>query len=378
MKKLLYIVAAPTSMKSFLLPRVEWLKEDFELVCICSPGEGHEEVRAAGMRTIELPIVRRISLWQDMKSLWKLWRILRRENPDIVHSMTPKAGLLGMTAAYLAGVRIRIHTFTGLIFPWRHGFIRRVLWTTDAITCFFANVVNPEGEGVRVQLQAAGVTRKDMQIIAHGNINGVDSERFVPRWRREAKRRELGISDDEVVFAFVGRIVADKGISELVDNFCRLHAELPATRLILIGKEEQELDPLPDGVRQLLLTHPAIIYAGVQRDVEVWLAASDIFVLPSHREGFNNSLLEASVMGIPCITYDICGCNEAVTSNTGILIPPYDDKELYVAMRSLTVDSAQRAALGDLARTHVLKFFERRYVWQELRKFYTKLLCEFW
>ncbi len=117
MKKLIYIVASPTSMQSFILPRIGWLKEEYEVVCICSPGPEHEEAQKQGLHTIELPIARRISPWQDFKSLWALYRTLRREKPDMVLSMTPKAGLLGMAAAWLTGVRVRMHTFTGLIFP---------------------------------------------------------------------------------------------------------------------------------------------------------------------------------------------------------------------------------------------------------------------
>lgn len=373
MHKLLYIVAIPASLQSFVLPRMEWLKEEYEVLGICSPGPEHAELREAGMRTVELPIARHISPWQDLKSLWQLWRVLRKEKPDIVHSMTPKAGLLGMTAAFFAGVPVRMHTFTGLIFPWKAGLLRRILWTTDALTCLFANVVNPEGEGVKKQLQDAHVTRKPLPIIAYGNINGVDLDRFTPGKGRERQRKELNIDPGDIVFSFVGRLVKDKGIPELVECFIRLHTQHPSVKLVLIGHEERELDPLPEETRQLMQDCPAIICPGSQRNVETWLAASDIYVLPSHREGFCNSLLEAGAMALPSITYDICGCRDSVDKETGILVPPYDKEELYLAMLRLYMDPELRVALGRAARRKVQNKFDRVYVWAELRRFYEGL-----
>lgn len=292
----------------------------------------------------------------------------------MVHSMTPKTGLLGMTAAWLAGVKVRMHTFTGLIFPWRKGLLRRILWTTDAITCAFATIVNPEGEGVRKQLADGRVTRKKMHIIANGNINGVDLMRFTPGAGREEMRNKLSFEAQHVVFTFVGRLVSDKGIPELVASFVRLHAEHPEARLVLIGSEEPELDPLPEETRSIMKAHPAILCPGSQRNIPEWLAATDVFTLPSHREGFCNSLLEAGAMALPSITYDICGCNDSVDNETGILVPPYDEEALYTAMNQLFSAPARRQQLGQAARKRMEERFDRSYVWQELKAFYRKSL----
>lgn len=374
MKKLIYITAVPQSLRGFVLPRMEWLAEDYEVVGICSPGPEVEELRAGGMRVIEVPIARHISVWQDVKSLWRLWRVLRREKPDMVHSMTPKAGLLGMTAAWLAGVKVRMHTFTGLIFPWRKGLMRRILWATDAITCAFATIVNPEGEGVRRQLAEGRVTRKKMHIIANGNINGVDLSRFTPGAGREEMRTKLGYEPQHVVYTFVGRLVRDKGIPELVDCFARLHAVHPEARLVLIGSEEPELDPLPEATRRTMHEYPAIHCAGSQRNIPEWLAATDVYTLPSHREGFCNSLLEAGAMALPSITYDICGCNDSVDEETGILVPPYDAEALYAAMLRLCESPELCKELGHAARARMETRFDRRHVWRELRAFYQQAL----
>lgn len=374
MKKLIYIVAAPSSMQSFILPRIAWLKKEYEVICICSPGPEHEEARKQGLRTIELPIARRIAPRQDLKSLWALYRALRREKPDMVHSMTPKAGLLGMAAAWLTGVRVRMHTFTGLIFPWRRGLLHHILKMTDRLTCFFANVINPEGPGVKHLLEEAHITKKPLHIIANGNINGVDFQRFVPGQGRAEKRAELGYGDGDVVFSFVGRLVTDKGIPELVDCFVRLHREHPEAKLLLIGREEPEIDPLPEETRRQIRQHDAIYCAGAQADVVPWYAASDIYVLPSHREGFCNSLLEASAMNLPCITYDVCGCNDAVTSESAILVPPYDAHALLAALIRLDKDELLRQNLGNKARRNVEERFSRKLVWGELASFYRQHL----
>lgn len=376
MKKLIYITAVPQSLRGFVLPRIEWLTMEYEVVGICSSGPEVEELRAGGMRVIEVPIARHISPWQDVKSLWQLWWVLRKEKPDMVHSMTPKAGLLGMTAAWLAGVKVRIHTFTGLIFPWRKGLLRRILWATDALTCAFATIVNPEGEGVRKQLAEGKVTRKKMHIIANGNINGVDLTRFTPGAGREAMRSKLGFEVQHVVFTFVGRLVSDKGVPELVDSFARLHAEHPEARLVLIGSEEPELDPLPESTHRQMHEHLAILCPGSQRNIPEWLAATDVYTLPSHREGFCNSLLEAGAMALPSITYDICGCNDSVDNETGILVPPYDAEALYTAMTQLLCAPALRQQLGQAARKRMEERFDRRYVWSKLKEFYHKALIE--
>lgn len=373
MKKLIYIVAAPASMQSFILPRIGWLKEEYEVVCICSPGSEHEESRARGLRTIELPIARHISPWQDLRSLWALYWVLRREKPDMVHSMTPKAGLLGMMAAWLAGVKVRMHTFTGLIFPWRKGLLHHILKMTDRMTCFFANVINPEGPGVKRLLEEARVTKKPLHIIANGNINGVDLERFVPGKGRTEKRKELGYTDANVVFSFVGRLVKDKGIPELVGCFVRLYREHPEARLLLIGREEPELDPLPEATRRQM-QHEAIFCAGSQSDVAPWYAASDVYVIPSHREGFCNSLLEAGAMALPSITYDICGCNDVVTKDTGILIPPYEEYAIFDAMKFLVTNQFSRLELGKSAHSRIVQNFDRNQTWKTLRVFYNCVL----
>lgn len=369
MKKLIYIVASPTSMQSFILPRIAWLKKEYEVVCICSPGPEHEEARKQGLRTIELPIARRIAPWQDLKSLWALYRALRREKPDMVHSMTPKAGLLGMAAAWLTGVCVRMHTFTGLIFPWRTGLLHHILKMTDLLTCFFANVITPEDLSMKHLLEEVRITKKPLHIIANDNINGLDRRRLVPRRGRAGKRAALRYGDGNGVFSLVGRLVTDKGVPELEDCFMQLHREHPESRLLLIGREEPEVELLPDETNQQIRQHKAISCAGSQAGAVPWYAPSDIHVLPPHREGFCNSLLEAGAMELPCITYDVCACNDAVTPQCALLVPAYSKEDLYKAMRTSVEDKALDQRLGESPKTRGRAKVNGADAWEVLRMF---------
>ena len=178
-----------------------------------------------------------------------------------------------------------------------------------------------------------------------------------------------------VIGGFIGLAIF-QGWPELVDSFVRLHAEHPEARLVLIGPEEAELDPLPESTRSLMHKHPAILCPGSQRNIPEWLAATDVYTLPSHREVFCNSLQEAGAMALPSITYDICGCNDSVDNETGILVPPYDAGALYTAMKQLLCAPALRHQLGQAARKRMEERFDRRYVWSRLKEFYHKALIE--
>ncbi len=373
MKKLLYIVTEPTHMQSLILPLMERMNEEFDIVCICSADNVHIDARKVGVRTLKLPI-HSLSLWQSLKNLWFLWRTLRHEKPDIVHTLTPKAGLLGMSAAFLARIPARMHTFSDLIFPRMRGLSRLIPWMTDVVTCLLANVINPGGEEIQQLLRASHVTRKSLLLITQGNINGVNLKHFIPGKNRDEKREMLGIGKDAVAFVFIGNIVTEKGVAELVDAFCWLHQEHPNTRLILIGRDDIAPDLLPKGTRRKATSHPGIICAGEQYDAETWLAAGDVYVHPSHHEGHSHYLLWAGAMGLPVITYDVRGCRGIVNAETGIVIPLRDYSALYEGMLQLINHPTKRLSLGLAARHHIEKHFDSQHVCQELKKIYQELV----
>ena len=294
----------------------------------------------------------------------------------MVHSITPKAGLLSMLAAKLAGVPVRMHTFTGLVFPTATGVKQKVLIWTDRLTCACATCVNPEGEGVKRDLMAYKITKKPLHVIANGNVNGIDVEYFKPteELRQEAQRV---MKRDVFTFVFIGRVVRDKGINELVKAFERLYGENPAIRLVVVGSFEEKLDPVLPEVRDIMRGCLGIEMVGYQKDVRPFLLASNVLVLPSYREGFPNVVMQAGAMELPCIVTNINGCNEIIIPNeNGIIIPPRDEKALYEAMKYAVEHPEEVMKMGEKARPLVVERYEQHIVWDALLKEYNELLHE--
>lgn len=373
-KKILRISTVPMSLNLVLKGQLRMINEVYELVAVSSPGKDLEEVaQREGVRTVELPMERRISLWKDFKSLVAMIRLIRKEKPWMVHSLTPKAGLVSMMAAKLCCVPVRIHTFTGLVFPTATGLKRKILMFTDRLTCSCATLVNPEGQGVKRDLEQYHICRKPMQIIGNGNVNGIDMAYFqrTEEVMQEAEKyRKPGVT----TYCFVGRIVGDKGINELVAAFDRLYQENQKIRLLLVGPFEEELDPVTPETRQKIENHPAIEAAGWQSDVRPFLAASDIFVLPSYREGFPNVLMQAGAMGLPCIATDINGSNEIVLQGkNGVIIPSKSEDALYVVMKETVNEPERWDEMASNARESIGSRYEQQAFWKELKAFYASL-----
>lgn len=373
-KKVLRITTVPISLKLLLEGQLNMLNRDYEVVAVSSPGKELEEVgKREGVRTEAVCMERRIALVQDFKSLVDLIRLIRKERPWMVHTMTPKAGLLGMLAAWICKVPVRIHTFTGLVFPSTVGLKKQLLILTDRITCACATFVNPEGKGVKDDLVRFGITRKKLHIIGNGNVNGVDVD-FFDRTDEVLLRAQTIRKEGSFTFCFVGRIVGDKGINELVEAFLKLVSEFPACRLILVGNFEEKLDPVMPVVRQIIFKNERIVFAGWQDDIRPYLAASDVFVFPSYREGFPNVVLQAGAMGLPCIVTDINGSNEIIYDRVnGLIIPPRDKDALWKAMRFMIMNEAVSKEMAGRSRDFIVKRYNRRFVWDKLLQLYHNL-----
>ena len=345
----------------------ELTNEGYEVVALSSPDDELRELgEREGVRTIGVAMERRICLWKDFVSLIKLTRVLRQEKPDMVHSMTPKAGLLCMMAAKMAGVPIRLHTFTGLVWPTATGFSRRVLMMTDKMTCACATHIVPEGEGVKQDLQRC-ITKKPMRVLGYGNVRGVN----LNYWKR---RNDKG-KDQPFTFVFVGRIVHDKGIDEMVSAFIRLNHVYHDTRLLLVGRYEENLDPVSSETKQLIDTSDAIEAVGMQRDVRPFYEQSDVLVFPSYREGFPNVVIEAGAMDLPSIVTDINGSREIIENGkNGVIVPPRDDQALFDAMKWMVEHSDERKAMVANARSMVANRYEQGFVRQCLKDYYKEIL----
>lgn len=371
-KKVMRIATVPVSLDILLKGQLKMLNEEYEVVAVSSPGKGLDVVaEREGVRTIAVSMERRISLFRDLVSLFRLIRVIRREKPWMVHTVTPKAGLLGMIAAWICGVPVRVHMFTGLVFPTAHGIKRRILILTDKITCACATLVNPEGKGVMNDLKRFGITDKDMKVVGNGNINGIDMDFFcrTPEVMEAAARLR---GNGGLTFCFVGRIVGDKGMNELAKAFGRLVVEYPDCRLLLVGDFEEKLDPVSEETADFFRKCGNVEFVGWQNDVRPFLAASDVFVFPSYREGFPNVVLQAGAMGLPCIVTDINGCNEIVSDGVnGLLVSPHDADALLDAMKRMIMDDKLRLDMAGRCRQMVGERFERTFVWNEIKKMYS-------
>lgn len=373
-KKVLRIATVPISLNLLLQGQLRMLNEEYEMVAVASPGKDLEEVGAReGVRTVGIRMERRISPIQDLKSLFALIKLIRKEKPWMVHTMTPKAGLLGMLAARICGVPVRLHLFTGLVFPTSKGLKRKLLMTTDKLTCACATFINPEGEGVKRDLERFGITHKELHIVGNGNINGIDMAYF-DRTEEVMKKAESIREKDCITFCFVGRIVGDKGMNELAEAFARLEKEFPSCRLLLVGDFEEKLDPVSPETKRMFLENSRVTFAGWQQDIRPYLAASDIFVFPSYREGFPNVVLQAGAMGLPSIVTDINGSSEIIRDGmNGVIIPPRDTEALWKAMRNMLTDEAARRKMAANARNLIGSRYDRTFLWQELKKTYKSL-----
>ena len=378
MIKLIRISTVPGSLNTFCRGLLSELRRDgYEVVAVSSPGEALREIAdREGVKTIAVPMERRISPFKDLGSLWRLMRVFRRERPDMVHSITPKAGLLSMLAAWVCGVPVRLHTFTGLVFPTAKGLTRRMLLLTDRLTCAYATHIVPEGEGVRHDLVRYRITRKPLKVLGYGNIRGIDLTHFAPEATGVRAGADRIRKADVFTFVFVGRLVGDKGINELVEAFSKLNAVYPDTRLLLVGEKESDLDPLAPETLREIDRHPAIEAVGLQCDVRPWLLASDVFVFPSYREGFPNVVIEAGAMELPSIVTDINGSREIIRGGeNGVIVPSKNAEALYDAMARFVTHPEEVARMSAAARPLIASRFEQGFVHQCLKDYYKEILA---
>ena len=360
---------------NMLRGQLEFLNREFEVVAVADDSGVLQEVaEREGVRTIAVPMRREISIAADCRSLVALYKLFRRERPHIVHSNTPKASLLSMVAAWAARVPHRIYLVTGLRFETTHGLLRFILKTMERITCLCATKVIPEGDGVKDTLRRENITRKPLQKIHNGNINGIDLEHYDRTEQVTARAAEIRNGSEEFTFIFIGRMVRDKGINELVAAFDRLNQEFPATKLLLVGKFEDELDPVLPKTKQMIEKNPKIEFAGYQNDVRPYFAAADVAVLPSYREGFPNVVIQAGAMGLAQIVTDINGCNEIVIEGrNGLIIPKQDEQALYEAMRKLATDRDLTSQMAASARELIASRYRQQDVWEAILRMYKSL-----
>ncbi|AOZ98532.1 glycosyltransferase family 4 protein [Flavobacterium commune] len=376
------------SLDFLLKGQLAFLNQYYEVVAVSGEDEHLRAVaQRERVRTIPLQMQRIISPLKDLVSLWQLYWLFKKEKPQIVHSITPKAGLLSMIASKLAAVPVRMHTFTGLIFPSKSGFLQQLLIFMDRLLCSCATHIYPEGQGVRNDLIKYKITSKPLQVIANGNVNGIDTTYFskeqISGDGQESLKKDLGIAENDFVFVFVGRLVGDKGINELVQAFKQFvvsssgvenSSKKSQTKLLLVGSLESDLDPLQEETLREIETNKNIISVGFQKEVRSYFAIADCLVFPSYREGFPNVVLQAGAMGLPAIVTDINGSNEIIMDGeNGIIIPSKNTIALQKAMSKMMNEEVFYNELQQNSRKMIVAKYEQKVVWQAILEEYRKL-----
>jgi len=376
---LVHVTTVPMTLRC-LSGQPEFMRRaGFTVHVVSSPGEelqGFAEREGAIPHAV--PMLRRITPLRDLAALLRLWRIFRVIRPAFVDAHTPKAGLLGMLAAWLAGVPVRVYHMHGLAFVTREGLQRLLLRWTETIAALASHRVLCVSHSVREVAIAEGLCPAEkIRVLLGGSINGVDADgRFKPAdpTVRRACRKEYGIGEECRVIGFMGRVVRDKGIVELVEAWGQLRSEFEDLHLLVVGPAEAE-DPLPKDAKLALESDPRIHLVGLNWDTPRLYSAMDVVVLPTYREGFPMVPLEAASMGLPVVATRVPGCTDAVQDGvTGTLVPPRDSRALSEAIRHYLRSSHLRRVHGDAARAHVIREFRQEKFWGALAGEYRSLL----
>lgn len=380
---LMRITTVPLSMQVLLKGQPSFMHQHgFRVVMVSNDGpERRALMKQESCPHFIMPLTRKISPFTDLQCLIKLFFLIRKLKPAIVHTHTPKAGLIGMWAAYFAGVPIRLHTIAGL--PWMEtsGAMRWLLKTIEKLTFFPATKVFPNSFKQMDFLKANGLSKQKMEVLGNGSSNGIDTHYFskTEDILNEAKRLciNAGVKETGWVWIFVGRVVNDKGIAELLKSFNEIHRHYPQDQLWILGNQEPDLDPLSEEALHMLNHHDAIKQWGFVHDVRAHLAAAKVLVFPSYREGFPNVPLQAGAMECALILSDINGCNEIVEDKkNGWLVPVKNTEALSHTMKWARENEEETMRLAKTVRGSIVEKYDRKKMWHILLEKYCFYLKE--
>ena len=383
MAKIIRVTTVPMALKVLLRGQMRYMKKaGFEVIMVSADGTERDDVmRFEGCPHYVIPMTRRITPFADAVSFWRLYQLLKKEKPDIVHSHTPKAGLLAMMAAKYAGVKIRIHTIAGLRFMTSSGITRTILTRMEKITAHAATHLWPNSLSLLNYVKEHKLASAEkLEIIGKGSSNGVDLKRF-----SVSALGEQGIQNARQILSYdpslfyilsIGRIVQDKGIRELAKAFVNLYSENNRLRLVLVGTFEEKLDPLDDEIMKLIKNHPGIVLAGWHDEVEYYLHTAGLLVHASYREGFPNVVLQAGAMECPVICSRIEGNVDIVDEDVnGLVFTAGDETDLYNKLKQAISDPQGMKKKATLLRKKVEENFDRCFVQENLRQKYETLLA---
>ncbi|WP_271424712.1 glycosyltransferase family 4 protein [Aequorivita sinensis] len=381
--KLIRITTVPQSLRGLLRGQLKFMSENgFNVIGVSSPGEALNEVEInEGIRVKAIPMTRTISVLQDLKSLYRLYILFKKEKPQIVHSHTPKAGTLSMIAAKLAGVPYRLHTVAGLPLLEAKGKKRLLLDIVEKITYACATKIYPNSIGLKEIIIDANYTNSEkLKVLANGSSNGINTTYFDPHLFTDIDqmelREKLKIASNDFVFIFVGRLVTDKGINELVSAFKAIKKNHhKKVKLLLVGPLEENLDPLLPKTIEEINNNPDIVSVGYQKDVRPYFSIANSLIFPSYREGFPNVVMQAGAMGLPSIVSDINGCNEIVVNEVnGLIIPVKNELAIKKSMDFMLSNNKKFNLMMENSRRMIVKRYEQKVVWEKILAEYQKII----
>ena len=364
------------SVMSFMLPHIRILKSLFPVQVLSNSNDRSLlQQHCVDVPIDFVPIVRSISPWSDIKALWIMYWRFKKSCPVAVHSITPKAGLLSMAAAWLARVPVRVHSFTGQVWVTRTGFMRWFLKATDKIIAAMATDVLVDSPSQRDFLIEQGVVSTERSsVLGTGSICGVNTKRFSPNQSvREVMRNKLETVSDAVVCLYLGRLNRDKGVLDLANAFSQVAVNHPNVELWIVGPDEANyfqqmqvlLEKVKNQIRRIDFTSTP----------ERFMQAADLFCLPSYREGFGSSVIEAAACGVPTLASRIYGLTDAVVEGeTGWMFKAGDVQELALQFDRLFANPARLASKGKASRRYVKKFFAEEIVTDAMLQFYQNRL----
>lgn len=353
-----------------------------EVVVASAGGKEVKEIEEREeVKHYEIPFTRVISPFQDLRCLWKIIKLIKKENPDIVHTHTPKAGLIGMMAAWYCKVPIRMHTVAGMPLMEAKGIKKTLLKLTERLTYRTATNIYPNSFNLKNWIaKNFKMYESKIEVLANGSSNGIDVSYFVEHdeilTELEKIKLKYKIHENDMVYIFVGRLVQDKGIHELVRAFEALDLKGGQNPyLFIVGAYEDDREPVDEEIKKIIKTSENIIHVGFQCDIRPYLMISDIFVFPSYREGFPNVVMQAGCFNLPCIVTDINGSNEIIKDGyNGLIVSPKEVEELRAAMMKLGNDSMLRKRMGQEARKQIVSNYDQQIVWKAILKEYKRLL----
>lgn len=355
------------------------IEKGFEVVGICADGPWVEKIGNQGIKVIIVPMTRSFTPWLDLKCLWKLYQIFRRERFDIIHYSTPKAALLTGLAGRAAHCPALLYTLRGLGYTAFNGIKRVIGKYCEKIACHCAHWVIAISNSLKEEAAKEKLLQANrIKVLGAGSSKGVNLDQFQLNEKTIAEankiKRSLGIGNSDVVIGYAGRLTEEKGVIELLQAFENIYQRNNKVHLILVGDQDQR-NPLPDRIFATIKEHQNIQMIPWQENVSSYIAAMDIFVLASYREGFGNSLIEASAMQVPVVATDVPGCRDAVVNGkTGLFVKPHDAIHLEKALNELIENPSKRIMMGKNGKQWVRKNFDRKTIWARLIEVYEQML----